>query len=79
MMLKGLKIKMVLNEEYMNYRRKHPRCRFCSEYWYNKKRSRCMLKDVKILPRFIQPISCRLCTYYKVKKAYSISELLEKE
>ena len=34
-------IKMVLNEEYMNYRRKHPRCRFCREYWYNnKKRSK---------------------------------------
>lgn len=69
---------MVLNEEYISYRRKHPRCRFCSEYWYNKKREKCMLKDAKILPRFIQPISCRLCTYYKVEKIYSILELQQK-
>lgn len=79
MMLKGFKIKMVLNEEYMNYRRKHPRCRFCREYWYNnKKRSKCMLKDAKILPRFIQPISCRLCAYYKVEETYSILKLQQR-
>lgn len=68
----GLKIKMFLNEEYMNYRGKHPRCRFCSEYCYSRKGEKCMLKDAKILPRFIQPISCRLCAYYKVEKTYSI-------
>lgn len=70
---------MVLNEEYISYRRKHPRYRFCSEYWCNKKREKCMLKDTKILPRFIQPISCRLCTYYKVEKIYSILELQQRE
>lgn len=64
---------MVLNEEYMNYRIKHPRCRFCSEYWRNGKREKCMLKDAKILPRFMQPISCRLCSHYKVEEAFSIS------
>ena len=69
---------MVLNEEYISYRIKHPRCRFCSEYWCNKKREKCMLKDAKILPRFIQPISCRLCAYYKVEKIYSILELQQK-
>lgn len=37
-----------------------------------------MLKDAKILPRFIQPISCRLCAYYKVEKTYSILELQQR-
>ena len=69
---------MVLNEEYISYRRKHPRCRFCSEYWFNKKREKCMLKDAKILPRFIQPISYRLCAYYKVEKNYSILKLQQR-
>ena len=69
---------MVLNEEYISYRRQHPRCRFCSEYWFNKKREKCILKDAKILPRFIQPISCRLCAYYKVEKIYSILELQQR-
>lgn len=65
---------MNLYPEVLEYRTKHPRCRFC---FYSNcpglPGEKCSAKNFLTLPRFLQPITCRFCKLYKVRDGISIN------
>ncbi len=65
---------MELYPEVLEYRMKHPRCRFCFySHCPGLPEEKCSVKKSLTLPRFLQPITCRLCKLYKVRDSISIS------
>lgn len=66
--------RMELYPEVLEYRTKHPRCRFC---FYSNcpglSGEKCGAKNSLTLPRFLQPITCRFCKLYKVRDGITIS------
>ena len=62
-------IRIEFYPEILEYRAKHPRCRFCL---YSEPLSlfkeKCSVKKSLASPRFLQPLTCRFCKLYKVRK-----------
>lgn len=71
---------MELYPEVLEYRMKHPRCRFC---FYSNcpglPGEKCSVKKSLTFPRFLQPITCRFCKLYNVRNSVSISYTRNRE
>ena len=71
---------MELYPEVVEYRTKHPRCRFC--FYSNFPglfEEKCSVKNSLTFPKFLQPLTCRFCKLYKVRDNISIGYILHKQ
>lgn len=65
---------MQLYPEVLEYRTKHPRCRFCFYCSYSGSLAeKCGVKNSLTFPQFLQPITCRFCKLYKVRDGITIN------
>lgn len=59
---------MYLSEDILEYRKKHPRCRFCIHSRHpGELAESCFAKKCITTFKFLQPILCRRCSLYTLR------------